>query len=416
LGNNTQELRAETFMKKGASTKNNPEPTPEPGLAPTVKPQVVLLAVTGMTPAVLTETVWALADGKSPVIPDRVVAVTTPKGRDLMEHDLFGPAGAGADNLWQTLRREILGAGYQTDVRLSHEYQIISAHNARSGRKEPLEDFRTFEANAAMADFVLEQVRGFVESPGIQLITSIAGGRKTLGALLYACMSLLGRETDRLTHVLVNEPFDSFSLTPKFFFPKQPEQTLKNGDGTMVTAIDGHIDLADIPFVPLRNLFERELTRKPYTFTELVARCRNQVNQVAGRNVKLTILRGRREITVNGQRVQTSHFQQVLLLFLGDKSNAAALAKITKFTDAVEPLKAYANQLYAKRDPNDFNDWRGDSRLPGDFDDQYLRRSLNELKEKLRAAGKEVEPLIQALPERGRFSLDLPPTAITLHD
>ena len=41
------------------------------------KPQVVLLAVTGMTPAVLTETVWALARQDPPVIPDRVVVVTT---------------------------------------------------------------------------------------------------------------------------------------------------------------------------------------------------------------------------------------------------------------------------------------------------------------------------------------------------
>jgi len=30
-----------------------------------------------------------------------------------------------------------------------------------------------------------------------------------MGALLYAALSLLGRPQDRLTHVLVNEPFDN---------------------------------------------------------------------------------------------------------------------------------------------------------------------------------------------------------------
>jgi CRISPR-associated protein (TIGR02584 family) len=369
-----------------------------------------------MTPAVLTETIWALAHENPPVIPDRVVAVTTSKGKDLMERELFMPVAKNDDTLWQTLRREILGPKYQSDGRLSHEYEVISAPNAKTGRKEPLEDFRTSAENAAMADFVLEQVRSLVETPNIQLITSIAGGRKTLGALLYACMSLLGRESDRLTHVLVNEPFDSFGLSPRFFFPKQPSQSLKTADGKMVLAKEASIDLGDIPFVPLRNLFERDLIRKPYSFTELVERCRHKVNEVASRNVNLTVWRHRREIEVNGLRVQTSNFQQVLMLFLAETGNAAVLAKITKFNSAIEPLKLFANQLYAKRKPNDFNDWRGEARLPDNIDDQNLRRSLNELKDKLRNAGREAVALIQALPERGRFSLDLPPTAITVRD
>lgn len=398
-------------MKKTSAKKRSVPSTEE-----SCQSQVVLLAVTGMTPAVLTETIWALAHEKSPVIPDRVVAVTTAKGRDLMERELFGASEKGVDNLWQTLRREILGPEYQDDSRLSHEYQVISAHNARSGRKVPLEDFRTSAENAAMADFVLEQVRGFVESPGVQLITSIAGGRKTLGALLYACISLMGRETDRLTHVLVNEPFDSFGLTPRFYFPSQPEQQLKTVEGNQVMAKEASIDLADIPFVPLRNLFERDLIRKPYTFTELVHRCRHQVNHVASRNVSLTIWRNRREMTVNGINVQNSPAQQVLMLFLADTESAPARSQITKFMDAVNPLKNFARQLCSQCNANDFSDWRHAVLLPASFDDSNLRKLLNELKGKLRDAGPEAHALIPCLPSKGRFSLDLPPTAITLRD
>jgi CRISPR-associated protein (TIGR02584 family) len=370
-----------------------------------------------MTPAVLTETIWALAHENPPVIPDRVVAVTTTRGKRLMEQELFTPASDGGLDLWQTLRQELLGGQNPNDQRLILDpIREITAPNSRTGRNEALEDFRTSDENAAMANFVLDQVRGLVETPSIQLITSIAGGRKTLGALLYACMSLLGRESDRLTHVLVNEPFDSFGLSPRFYFPKQPIQSLKTAEGKLVTAKHANIDLGDIPFVPLRNLFERDLIRKPYSFTELVERCRHKVNEVASRNVNLTIWRHRREIEVNGLRVQTSNFQQVLLLFLAETGNALVLAKITKFNSAIEPLKLFANQLYAKRKPNDFNDWRGEARLPENIDDQNLRRSLNELKEKLRDAGPEAVALIQALPGRGRFSLDLPPTAITVRD
>ena len=40
----------------------------------------VLVAVTGMSPAIITETVWALAHEKPVIIPDRVMVVTTARG------------------------------------------------------------------------------------------------------------------------------------------------------------------------------------------------------------------------------------------------------------------------------------------------------------------------------------------------
>ena len=208
-------------MKSDRKTSAAKKSSSAPVVTPPGKPQIVLLAVTGMTPAVLTETIWALAHENPPVIPDRVVAVTTSRGKRLMEQELFTPASGGGLDLWQSLREEILGNQNPHDHRLILDtIREITAPNPHTGRNQALEDFRTSDENAAMANFVLDQVRSLVETPNIQLITSIAGGRKTLGALLYACMSLLGRESDRLTHVLVNEPFDSFGLSPRFFFPK----------------------------------------------------------------------------------------------------------------------------------------------------------------------------------------------------
>lgn len=370
-----------------------------------------------MTPAVLTETVWALAHEQPRVIPNRVVVVTTRRGHERLERELFAPVGKGKPGLWQLLRDQILGPDLKESSLLTLDpIREITAPNPRTGRSEAVEDFRTSKENAAMADFLLEQVRFFVENPEVKLVTSIAGGRKTLGALLYACMSLLGRETDRLTHVLVTEPYDHPELKPRFYFPEQPDQELTTVDRKTVKASQARIDLGDIPFVPLRNLFEREFVRKPGSFTELVSRCQLKVKEVASRAVNLVIRRLRREIIVNGVPVQTSVYQHVLLLFLAESSCAGARLKITKFNNAIEPLAAFANQLYGKRNPSDFNDWRAEARLPSSFDDQNLRRCLNELKEKLRAAGQEAEALIPALPSKGRFSLDLPPTAIVVRD
>jgi CRISPR-associated protein (TIGR02584 family) len=91
-----------------------------------------------------------------------------------MQKEILTPLAPGKADLWQTLRQGILGPKETGDLRLNLEIpRLITAPNSRSGRSEPLEDFRTSAENAAMADFLLEQIRGFVETPDVQLITSI---------------------------------------------------------------------------------------------------------------------------------------------------------------------------------------------------------------------------------------------------
>ena len=387
-------------------------PLPLSGL--TGQQEVVLLAATGMSPAVLTETVWGLAREDPHVVPNRVVVVTTAPGRRLLEAELLTPPGPGGETLWQQLRHRLLGNHSESGRFLNLELvREICRPNPRTGLAEPLADFRTSEENALLADFLLEQVRGFAENPGLKLIASIAGGRKTLGALLYAAMSLLGRETDRLTHVLVGEPFDHPGLKPRFYYPSQPTQTLLCADGRVVFARDAGIDLMDIPFVPLRNLFTKDTLASPASFTELVVRCRKRVKEAAAREVRLTIWRSRREVQVNEIKIQTSSPQQVLLLLLAD---TATCAGISKFELAVEPMVRLASKLREDRPRGRNSDWRMAELLPSGFDEQGLRRTLSELRGKLRKAGPESLGLLRALPSRGRFSLDLPPTGITVCD
>jgi CRISPR-associated protein (TIGR02584 family) len=398
--------------RKPTRSPGNQSNTPSQPDAP--QSQIVLLIVTGMSPAVLTETIWGLAQ-KERIVPNRVVVVTTRRGRTLLEQELLTAPSRNEPNIWQALRGHILPS-FQNDPRLNLEpIREITMTNPRKGQSDPVEDFRTSSANDAMADFVLEQVRNLVETPDVELIASIAGGRKTLGALLYACISLLGREKDRLTHVLVNAPFDDSRLSPRFYFPKQAKQKLHLGSKT-VLAKNAQIDLIDIPFVPLRKLFERDFIRKPSSFTELVNRYRGEAGKAASRNLKLMLRRSRREIEVNGVRVQTSQLQQVLLLFLADPSMTAVRNQIRKYAQAIEPLRAYAEQLRAECRSEDGFDWRDDAQVPSSFDDESLRKLLNELRDKLDEAGSGPEALISCLPSRGRFSLDLAPTAIVIRD
>ena len=412
--------------------------TPIPKRLPDPCGQTILLAVTGMSPAVLTETVWALANENPPVIPERVVVITTIAGRQAIERELLTPAKQDAQSperrlqpaassgncslplspeapaLWQELRLAILGPdAAKQELLILEPPRLVEAPNPRTGQTDWLEDLRTPAENNATANFLLHELRRWTEAPDTRLVVSIAGGRKTMGALLYACVSLLGRETDRLTHVLVNDPFDDPRLSPKFYFPRQRRQQLQTADGRQCQPADARIDLADIPFVPFRNLFERDLIRKPSSFIELVQRCRLKVRELARHDVRLSLTPSRLVVTVNGRQVKLSPLQGLLLLFLADNAKSARPAP-EKYESAIEPLKAFAEKLKRACVPQDGNDWRDEATLPKDFDGQRLRKLLDELKAKLRQAGPAAAALIPLLPEKGRFTLDLAPDAVTL--
>ncbi|MBI4657919.1 MAG: TIGR02584 family CRISPR-associated protein [Verrucomicrobia bacterium] len=284
-------MKPKSKSKTGARAKEPASSAAESAGSLSAGPsQTVLLAVTGMSPAIITETIWRLAhppEGQERIIPDEVVLITTTKGNEDIERDLLNLQdgvvkplpGWGEYSVWQTLRRAVLGPSATSDLRLQiPSRRIIELPDPSTGVKAPALDLRTPAQNVAAADFMLEEVRRFVGNPDTRVIASIAGGRKTMGALLYACMSLLGRETDRVTHVLVNSPFDDCR---GFFFPKQPVQELTAGrDKQPVRASDARIDLADIPFVPLINRF-RDLGEVPGGFMGLVRTISNWLKRDA---------------------------------------------------------------------------------------------------------------------------------------
>ncbi|MCI0537110.1 MAG: CRISPR-associated ring nuclease Csm6, partial [Verrucomicrobiales bacterium] len=354
-------------------------------------PETVLLAVTGMSPAILTETIWALARQQPPVIPNRVVAITTSFGSAQIQKALFTrQADFDVRCPYDCLRDYLAAHGHDVTGRLRYEERILRIWNEHARRYEPLTDIRTRADNDAAADFIIEQVRSFTEAEETHLIATIAGGRKTMGALLYACMNILGREDDRLTHVLVNEPYEEPGLN--FLFPGQPMDNLLTRSGRTVQARNAQVELADVPFVPLRNLFERDLVKRPASFTALVQRCRKQVAEQARRNLKLVLWRSRPEIRVNKTSVKLSGKQHLLIMLLAEAA-AQDRTPFSKYADAVAPLRALAERVYAEHDPNDFSDWRYSIRLPADANEQTFRKVRDELIDKLEGAGGDAPAL-----------------------
>lgn len=257
------------------------KPSKKPSEKPAPQPRIVLVAVTGLSPAILTETVWELAT-RHQILPDRVVLITTTEGKRNLEKQLFSQTKDwGGKTVWDALRAEL---NAPDDKLMLDGYRIMTGKASRSQPATELEDIRSDDDNAAAADFILNQIRTEVHSSDL-LIASIAGGRKTMGTLLYASMSLVARPQDWVTHVIVNAPFDG-KLHPDFYFkpanPKRHEKRHPKTDAVISEHFsdDADIQLAKIPFVPLSNRFkELDAKEQPSTFLETVSRiARQEVN------------------------------------------------------------------------------------------------------------------------------------------
>ena len=174
--------------------------------------RVVLVAGMGTSPAVLTETVWALAHQSPAIIPDEIVVLVTKSGKEKLYREILEGSPCVWDRMRESLRLENL------DVEGRLVFGDTSIHVIPDERGNGIDDLRSGEDNLRAADFMLRQLRQYTESPDTVVMTSIAGGRKTMSALLFSCMTLLGREEDKVFHVLLPSEFEE-GVTPTMYYP-----------------------------------------------------------------------------------------------------------------------------------------------------------------------------------------------------
>lgn len=215
-------------------------------------PRRVLLAVTGLTPQIVTETLYALAvQAESRFIPTEIHIISTQEGAERARLSLLDPA----IGKFHALCKDYGLQGIQFSPKNIHVIEDASGH--------PLSDIRTPEDNLRAADFILHYVREFCHEENSMLHVSIAGGRKSMGFFAGYALSLFGRPWDHLSHVLVNEPFEAL---PDFYFPPLEGKVLVSRDNRPVHTSNARIMLADIPFVRLRG----GLQNPPSSFHETV--------------------------------------------------------------------------------------------------------------------------------------------------
>ena len=227
----------------------------------------ILLCVTGLSPQIVTETLYALAVTQTPAfLPTEIHLITTLEGVERARLTLLSEEPG-----W--FRR--LCADYQLDAAHIH-FSVDTLHCIRDAAGQPLPDIRTQEDNTAVADTITTLVRDFTADPNCAVHASIAGGRKTMGFYLGYALSLLGRPQDRLSHVLVSNPFETH---PQFFYTS-PEPRVIFANSPDQRPLDTHtaqVTLADIPFVRLRDGLQENLLAPGASFGAVVAQAQRNL-------------------------------------------------------------------------------------------------------------------------------------------
>lgn len=374
----------------------NPDPT-----------QTVLISLVGTAPAVLTETVWALATQDEPVIPDRIIAITTSSGSAKLKEKLF--AAGHWDRLIGDLGAHLAPRGLSLDGRLRFGPvgDSIRVFPDRARSRE-LDDIRSVEDNEAVAEFFTEQLRTFTENESIELIVSIAGGRKTTSALLLSVMTLLGRAQDRVNHILID---DAWVIQDDFFYPGCAGQFVNRATGEPMFSADAQLRLVEVPFVPLRYLFKRDLERSAGSYLELVNQLRTRtINVNDDLLVQLDTATGK--LVVNDRSVSLSPNEFLLYLFFARRA-AEGLAPVVSYSAIEEPLRDLKSEFL---EPDQFGHWSQQA-LSRSFDaGEDLRKWASNIRTKLKSAEFEPFQVDRLVPRGGHLALDLPPDAIRIDE
>lgn len=205
----------------------------------------ILVTVTGQTPAIITETLWALEQQKGVRI-DEIRIITTDSGKTAILSSLLGENGAFA----QYCQDLNVPSG-----RLAFGLSQIYVLEGRDGCE--LSDIRNSQENAAAADQIFSFIQDWTSRPHEVIYGSVAGGRKTLGIYLAMALMLCGRSEDSLFHVLVNPLFESLR---DFYYPPPTPRDFQlplgydqegNEQWETLSSTAAGIELAEIPFLRL---------------------------------------------------------------------------------------------------------------------------------------------------------------------
>lgn len=296
----------------------------------------ILICVSGLTPQVVTETLFCLSY-KEKISIDEIYVLTTARGREVILGRDKHPATPKTP-----LKKEIenLCKQYKLKKPLFQEnddHIIVAKEEAIE-----LSDIRSDKDNILFPNKVCEFLRLKTSDPNNVLYCSITGGRKSMSVHLANALSIFARENDRLVHVLTKEEHEF-----KGFYPKTKDEI-------------NDLELSDIPFVRLRSLLSAELKGTELlksNFDEIVKFTQAQLKALAP-STKMIIDIERRELRFGNDKITLAPMLFLFYYFFVDsKERAKPNISAADFTTPetrdifIEYFAEFYPRLYIKEKP-----------------------------------------------------------------
>jgi len=219
----------------------------------------ILLAVVGLSPQVVTETLFALHQEGKQV--DAIYLITTATGKELIASSLLSPA-------FGRYHRYLKEYGIDPST-ISFGFENVHVVKDLYGKE--IRDITSDEDNEHLLRCCLDLTFRFTSSPDTTVFFSIAGGRKTMSASLMVAAQLYGRPQDRVYHVLVSPEFEN---SEDFYYPTRPSQLIRlydeNRNPFFKETRYATVTLVPIPFVSIRGQIAADLLQEPREPAELM--------------------------------------------------------------------------------------------------------------------------------------------------
>lgn len=333
-------------------------------MKPLQYPRRILLAVTGLSPQIVTETLYALSTDNNRFVPTEIHLLTTSTGKDLARTALLHPDGGQFHALLADYPQ--IGLPVFNDEHI----HVIQAADGTS-----LPDIRTPAENAAAANAITTLVAELTRDDNAALHVSIAGGRKTMGFYLGYAFSLYARPQDRLSHVLVSSPFESH---PDFFYPPATPRRLTGRDNKYIDTADATVTLAEIPVVRLRHGIPQALLQGQAGFNETV-----NALQESFAPPRLEIVLGEKQAICGGRRVRLQPVSLAWFAWWARNVQIGQSLQSWRDADTTSFLAIYADVVGQDSDAFERTSLRLRSGMEKEFFEQNNSRLERALREQL---------------------------------
>ena len=197
----------------------------------------ILLISSGLSPQVITESLYYYQQRKNPLTIHEIHVITALSGAKLIEEELFnGPC-------WYF--KYLDDYGIKKDAINFNEENV---HVLKDQNGKPLEDLLTITANSAAITQIFSIVEKLTDNPENRIIANVAGGRKTMSVFLGQAMQFYGKEHDLLTHVIIDDKY--FRLSD-FYYPP-PKKLIRKVGSKTVDYSKIKIHLNELPYIRLK--------------------------------------------------------------------------------------------------------------------------------------------------------------------